>query len=1083
MAMNPCPALEQLRRLLTEELSPPERSSVETHVEDCGACKLALEELTDDPSLRPADTSAEAPLLGLRHQQARGADARPGDAGRTTDFSGAAADEPLSLAFLAPAARPDSLGRLGHYEILEAVGRGAFGIVFRAFDDVLQRVVAIKVLAPELAATSPARRRFLREARAAGQVRHENIVQIYAVEEQPLPYLVMEFIPGETLQQRLDRTGPFDAEVVAAIGRQVADGLSAAHAAGLIHRDIKPANVLLEQGPRRRVKVTDFGLARAADDASLTQSGLVAGTPLYMSPEQAAGEVLDHRSDLFSLGSVLYAITAGHPPFRAGNTLAILKRVAEDAPRPIPEIIPETPAWLCAVIAKLMAKDPGARYQTAPEVADALAGARAPALPASPPARARPRVSRRGVVGALLACVAIIGLSVYGVTRPARDEDEPVADRASPMDALDRRAIPPQRLDPLGGERAAPEVVAVLGDRRGFVFPGESWDRFAAQMSPDGKWIAAPSGFDGNVQIFEVPSGRLLRTLHGPGGEGPARRIREVAISADGSVLAGATWSMGKGSRVRIWDRKTFEVLYTTPADAKAEDLGPLAFSPDGRWLVVGLLEPEVQSRVCEARTGKEVRMIPCPPWGTFSSDGKLYAGCAEKPEEVTLRVFETETWSERKTWTREAGQWDRVRFSPDDKLLVGGSRTRLNVWKTDTWESAGSFAISCPRPEFLRDGRTVLSMNLLDDEPVRPRVRTFVRWDVATGEQVGSFQVEGPPEALLDSLSPDRRNLIVVYHGTVPYHVRIFDPETGQERYLPTAHEGAFRSVTFSPDGKTLASAEQSGTVRLWDTATAQLRHTLTGHQGAATGVAFHPDGKTLASGGEDGTARLWDLATGAARVLGGHATGRLTVAFSADGGTLAAAGADGVRLWDPDAAKPRRLLQTRAAVWRTAFSPDGKWLAAGCDRGVLHLWDAATGQELSTPPALGREAVRDVTFHPTKPRLALTTPHAEGGIGLWAVDPFQEIQQLEGHRRLVRACRWGPGGRSLISAGEKDGTVRLWDLTGAEPRSRAISLGAVEITGAALSPDGSYLATANADGTIYLLRLVQAGEALRVP
>src|SRR5207244_2595608 len=159
-------------------------------------------------------------------------------------------------------------GRLGQDGVLEVLGQGGFGIVVKAFDDSLHRVVAIKVLAPHLVATSPPRKRFLREARAAAQVRHENVVPIHAVEEQPLPYLVMDYIPGETLQQRLDRTGPLDAAEVAEIGRQVADGLAAAHAAGLIHRDVKPANVLVEAGPRPRAKITDFGLARAADDAS-----------------------------------------------------------------------------------------------------------------------------------------------------------------------------------------------------------------------------------------------------------------------------------------------------------------------------------------------------------------------------------------------------------------------------------------------------------------------------------------------------------------------------------------------------------------------------------------------------------------------------------------------------------------------------------------------------------------------------------------------------------------------------------------------------------------------------------------------
>ncbi|MBN9520503.1 protein kinase [bacterium] len=281
-------------------------------------------------------------------------------------------DPDAALTFLAPPGRPDSLGRIGHYEVLQVVGKGAFGIVLRAFDDVLQRVVAVKMLAPQLAATSPARKRFLREARSSAQVRHENVVHVYEVGEQPLPYLVMEFIPGETLQQRLTRTGPLDAAEVVRIGRQVAEGLAAAHANDLIHRDIKPGNLLLEGG-QHRVKITDFGLARAVDDASTSQSGIIAGTPTFMSPEQARGDTLDTRSDLFSLGSVLYTMAAGHPPFRANNTVAVLKRVAEDTPRPIREVIPETPPWLCNVISKLHAKAPAGRYQSAREVADVLA--------------------------------------------------------------------------------------------------------------------------------------------------------------------------------------------------------------------------------------------------------------------------------------------------------------------------------------------------------------------------------------------------------------------------------------------------------------------------------------------------------------------------------------------------------------------------------------------------------------------------------------------------------------------------------------------------------------------------------------
>ncbi|MBV09400.1 protein kinase [Rubinisphaera sp.] len=277
----------------------------------------------------------------------------------------------IDLSFLSPSTHANSLGRLTHYEIHEVIGRGGCGVVLKAFDEKLHRVVAIKLMLSELSLTSPARKRFLREARATAAIRHQNVVSIYAVEEQPIPFLAMEFIDGKTLQQKLRETGPLPIPEILKLGIQIADGLAAAHRSGLIHRDIKPANILLEAGTEQ-VKLTDFGLARTADDASLTQSGVIAGTPLYMSPEQARGTTIDERTDLFSLGSVLYEICSGRAPFRAPTTMAVLQRVMKDQSRGLKEIIPETPDWFVDIILILHAKDPNYRFRSAREVSELL---------------------------------------------------------------------------------------------------------------------------------------------------------------------------------------------------------------------------------------------------------------------------------------------------------------------------------------------------------------------------------------------------------------------------------------------------------------------------------------------------------------------------------------------------------------------------------------------------------------------------------------------------------------------------------------------------------------------------------------
>jgi serine/threonine-protein kinase len=409
-------------RLLSEGRLPAEElSECQMHLEHCPQCQARLDEL-----------ARQDRFLGtVRHYLA----AEPG---ATPDGDRA----PATLDFLTPSDWPDSMGRLGLYEVKGILGRGGMGIVLKAHDVALHRNVAIKVLLAPLAAHGAARRRFLREARAAAAVVHEHVVAVHAVDEaRGLPYLVMEYVPGRSLQERLDRDGPLSLTEVLRIGMQTAAGLAAAHAQGLVHRDVKPANILLENGVER-VRLTDFGLARAVADAALTQSGVVAGTPQYMAPEQARAEAVDHRADLFSLGSTLYAMCTGHPPFRAESAVAVLRRVSDDPPRPVRELNPDVPEWLAAIIARLHAKDPAQRYQSAAEVADLLGRCLAhvqqplvlPLPPAVLPAAARPRVRRgRLLLGAfataLLASAAVVAvlllLRPHGRGHDASTDDDP----------------------------------------------------------------------------------------------------------------------------------------------------------------------------------------------------------------------------------------------------------------------------------------------------------------------------------------------------------------------------------------------------------------------------------------------------------------------------------------------------------------------------------------------------------------------------------------------------------------------------------------------------------------------------------
>lgn len=354
MKLQTCPDLRQLQEFIDGSLNEESEAVVEEHLSACGSCRSKVEQRIQSAgwwqqtrdSLRSCSRDAEA------------------------DDPSLAPVDVLSL--LGPTDDPEKIGRIAEYEVIGIIGRGGMGVVFKAFDPRLNRFVAIKMLLPHLAASGAARKRFAREGQAAAAVVDDYVLPIYAVAEwKGVPYLVTQYSRGTTLQKRVQSEGPLEMKEILRLGMQTARGLAAAHAQGLVHRDVKPSNILLD-GSVERAMLTDFGLARAVDDASITRTGVIAGTPQYMSPEQARGSSVDARSDLFSLGSVLYFLCTGHPPFRSDNSYAILRLITDEEPRAIREINPDIPAWLCSIVQKLMAKSTVDRYGSASEVADIL---------------------------------------------------------------------------------------------------------------------------------------------------------------------------------------------------------------------------------------------------------------------------------------------------------------------------------------------------------------------------------------------------------------------------------------------------------------------------------------------------------------------------------------------------------------------------------------------------------------------------------------------------------------------------------------------------------------------------------------
>jgi WD40 repeat protein/tRNA A-37 threonylcarbamoyl transferase component Bud32 len=974
---------------------------------------------------------------------------------------------------------------LGSYVLLERLGEGGMGQVFKARHQVMNRVVALKVIRKDRLASGEALQRFRREVEASAQLAHPNIVIAHdAAQFGDRLVLVMEYVEGTDLAKRIKQSGPLPVAEACDYTRQAALGLQHAFEKGMVHRDIKPANLLLANDGS--VKILDMGLARlnqAKDDdtASLTQEGAVVGTVDYLAPEQAVNSRnVDIRADLYSLGCTFYYLLTGQAPFPGGTAAEKLLRHNMDEPVPVEKLRRDVPSGVVAVLRKLMAKRPEQRYQTPAEVVAALAAppAAIQAQPAAPvpagrltaPVASTPSAANGAPATPVRAAVATppgqrtalslgrwVWLTVAGgaltlvllvvvmvvLLRPGRNRPSPEP-TLPPLDRLSKEAMP-------ASKRLAwhpKELVAVLGD--------ESWRHWGpvtgVSISPDGKWVAS-SGGDGVIRLWEVSTGRLHASLDHAGAV-------SVAFAPDGQTLLSRS-----NDQLKLWDAAS-GMERPAPSKALAAPVLAAAWAPDGKLLAVAGTEkdspkanPVPVLRVWDVASG-EARAVLRGHAGAisavaFARNGQLASGS----DDHTVRLWDLAAGKERLVLaSRGSGNITSVAFSPDGQIVAAGTVNQTaRLWDVTSGKERGALTghtatVTCVA--FLADGRTVATGS--SDHTMR-------LWDVTTLREKSSFRDYRAAVTSL-AMATDGQTLI---SGGGDGRVRLWDPASGKER----SSSPWYRLGAFSPDSKTLALID-GPTVELWDAATSKLRP-LRGHEELVQRLAITADGQTLVSSSSDQTVKIWDMVAGRERA---SVHGGPNLILAADGSSLATwAGNPEVRLWEVTSAKQSAFFNESFAVESVAFAPDGKTLVlAGSRSSVIRLWDVARVKD-PTSFDTRHGGVTGLALSPDGKTLA--TGHERQDMRLWDWGARKERLSLQG-TSSVSARAFSLDSRLLATAGV-DRWVVVWDVSkGSKVREWRFP---GPVSQVAFAADGRHLATSNSNGTVYILRVVEASAGTR--
>jgi WD40 repeat protein/serine/threonine protein kinase len=951
----------------------------------------------------------------------------------------------------------------GDYELLQEIARGGMGIVYKARQVSLNRIVAVKMILAGQFASEAEVQRFYAEARAAANLQHPNIVAIHEVgQHENQHYFSMDYIEGKSLAQVV-RESPLFAERAASYLKTIAEAIEFAHKQGTLHRDLKPSNVLIDRFDQPQI--TDFGLAKRIEGtAQITATGPITGTPSYMPPEQAGANEgkVSRASDVYSLGALLYDLLTGRPPFLGENLVVTLNQVLNAEPVAPRLLSPEVPRDLETICLKCLEKDPQKRYPSASALAEDLGHfLRHEPIAARPVSRWERgwRWCKRNPVTAslsasfvfLLLVSAIGGLTLSVIaTQNARHANEN-AKRASEE-----------------GQRAAAARMEAELQR----------DEARLTAYASGMQLAQRAWEENNVVrarelLEEVPkeaTGRKLRgfewyylhrlchsealTLGGHSGQ-----VMSVAFSPDGQRLASASQLndpfVGLNSAVRIWDCATGKELFSLKVNASLGVLTSVAYSPDGRRLASG---DNKTVKIWDSATGKNLLGIDTDLVNSlaFSPDGQRLASGHDFGPEGIVKIWDSSTGKELLHLYTE-GPVNSVMFSPDGRrLALGGDDRTVKIWDSTTRKEL--FALrghsgAVTSVAFSPDGQRLASAS--NDHTVKI-------WDSATGKEL--LSLKGHADAVRSvAFSPDGQRLA---SGSGDRTVKIWDSATGEQLFILKGHSDEVRSVAFSPDGERLASASSDQMVKIWDTTVGKEQFDFKAHPGPVGSVAFSPDGRRLTSVNEDDTVKLWDSATGEQLLAWDSrekGVSRYAV-FSPDGQRLAAESDGGtVKIWDSATGKELLSLKGHGAPVRVAFSLDGKRLASGGYDRTVKIWDSATGKELLSLKGHGAP-VLGVAFSLDGKRLA--SGSGDRMVKIWDSATGKELFALKGHSDVVSSLAFSPNGKRLAS-GSWDRTVKIWDsATGKELLS--LNGHGAAVMSVAFSPDGQRLVSASDDKTV---------------